>query len=131
MTRVALGNHYYAVSSDMASFAWSSGEVENVDDACLRYQYRDEYHGPVLREIHKGRISMARVKKMLRKGHLKYVPRTMRGIFSKNRWRDILLQHKYRVEDLFAAAARRPVEEAAPTIVVTNVTTVPNEENAG
>ena len=86
MTRVALGNHYYAVSSDMASFAWSSGEVENVDDACLRYQYRDEYHGPVLREIHKGRISMARVKKMLRKGHLKYVPRTMRGIFSKNRW---------------------------------------------
>ena len=70
---------------------------------------------------------MPRVKKMLRKGHLKYVPRMMRGIFSPDRWRQILLQHKYRVEDLFEAAAREPVE-AAPTIVVTNVTTERREE---
>ncbi len=125
MTRVDLGKHYYAVSSDMANFAWVSGTVESVDDACLRYEYRD----PDFRNARQGRISMPRVKKMLRKGHLKYVPRLMRGIFSPDRWRQILLQHKYRVEELFEAAARPPAE-AAPTIVVTNVTTIPNGDNA-
>lgn len=125
MTRVDLGKHYYAVSSDMANFAWVSGTVESIDDACLRYEYRD----PDFRNARQGRISMSRVKKMLRKGHLKYVPRLMRGVFSPDRWRQILCNHKYRVEDLFAAAARPPVEEAAPQIVVTNVTTIPQDAN--
>lgn len=124
MSRVELGTHYYAISSDMANFAWVSGEVESIDDACLRYEYRD----PDFRDARQGRISMTRVKKMLRKGHLKYVPRLMRGIFSKDRWREILINHKYRVEDLFEAAARPPAE-AAPQIVVTNVTTIPGDAN--
>lgn len=125
MTRVELGSHYYAVSSDMKNFAWVTGAVETIDDASLRYEYRD----PDFRDARQGRISMTRVKKMLRKGHLKYVPRLMRGIFSKDRWREILINHKYRVEDLFEAAARPPVEEAAPQIVVTNVTTIPGDAN--